>query len=193
MGARTTKAYSAVGMLCAATAALGTVTACTSGDNQPSQSAIATPAVSSTTPSSVSPTDQAKKKALEAYTAMWHDFVAAGATSDWQSPELGRHATGIALTNMSRALYADRYNGLVTKGEPTLSPTVASAEPALDPIKIIVSDCGDSTRWLKYRADNGQLSDDKPGGRRSINAIVEKQADGSWKVSDYGVHDLGTC
>ena len=36
-------------------------------------------------------------------------------------------------------------------------------------------------------------ADTKPGGRQLINAIVEKQADGSWKVSDFGVHDTGTC
>ncbi|MFD8497732.1 hypothetical protein [Amycolatopsis sp. NPDC059657] len=194
MGARTTKAQITAGMLCVATTALVTVTACSSGDDQTSRAATTTPlATSATTPSPASPADQAKQKALAAYTGMWRDFVAAGATSDWQSPELGRHATGIALTNMSRGLYADRYNGLVTKGEPTMSPNVTSAEPALDPLKIIVTDCGDSTKWLKYRADNGQLSDDKPGGRRLINAIVEKQADGSWKVSDFGVHDVGTC
>ncbi|NIH83734.1 hypothetical protein [Amycolatopsis granulosa] len=144
---------------------------------------------------SPSPTgeDQARQDALTAYRAMWEDFVQAGTTSDWQSPELGDHATGLALTNLSRGLYADHYNGLVTKGQPILNPTVSSVEPAGDPVKIIVSDCGDSTNWLKYRADNGQLADDEPGGRHAINAIVEKQADGSWKVTDYGVHDAGTC
>ncbi|WP_424187627.1 hypothetical protein ACOBQX_07470 [Actinokineospora sp. G85] len=124
---------------------------------------------------------------------MWEDFVDAGATSDWQSPKLGDHATGIALTTLTRSLYADRYNGLVTKGRPILNPTVTSSDPADNPVKIIVSDCGESTNWLKYRADNGQLSDNESGGRRAINAIVEKQSDGSWKVSDFGVHDVGTC
>ncbi|HWO67481.1 MAG TPA: hypothetical protein VNO31_46355 [Umezawaea sp.] len=137
--------------------------------------------------------DKAKNGALAAYRGMWQDFVEAGRTSDWQSSKLGQHATGIALTNLSRGLYADHYNGLVTKGEPVLNPSVSSTAPAPDPNKVIVADCGDSTNWLKYRADNGQLSDTEPGGRQMINAIVEKQADGSWKVSDFGVHDVGTC
>ncbi|NKQ59003.1 hypothetical protein HFP15_39795 [Amycolatopsis sp. K13G38] len=124
---------------------------------------------------------------------MWQDFAQAGHTSDWQSPQLGRYATGIALTNLSRGLYADHYNGLVTKGEPVLSPRVTSADPADDPAKIVITDCGDSTHWLKYRTDNGQLADDKPGGHQLINAIVEKQVDGSWEVTDFGVHDVGTC
>ncbi|MET8763061.1 hypothetical protein [Lentzea sp. NPDC004782] len=56
-----------------------------------------------------------------------------------------------------------------------------------------VTDCGDSTNALKYRKDSGQLADDVPGGKRRITATVEKQADGTWKVTDFGVLDLGTC
>lgn len=178
-------------------AGLMLLAACTPDDPATVASAPSTaaPAPSTAVSTSPSPTDEdkAKQDALTAYRAMWEDFVQAGTTSDWQSPKLGDHATGLALTNLSRGLYADHYNGLVTKGQPILNPTVSSAEPPGDPVKIIVSDCGDSSNWLKYRADNGQLADDEPGGRHAINAIVEKQADGSWKVTDYGVHDAGTC
>ena len=59
--------------------------------------------------------------------------------------------------------------------------------------RIGITDCGDSTNWLKYRKDNGMLADDVPGGRRLIKATVEKQSDGTWKVSDYGVHEIGSC
>jgi hypothetical protein len=124
---------------------------------------------------------------------MWQDFAVAGRTSDWQSPLLGQHATGIALTNLSRGLYANHYNGLVARGEPVLNPSVWSMEPADDPIKVVITDCGDSTDWLMYRRDNGQLADGETGGRRLINAIVVKQSDGSWKVSEYGIHEIGSC
>ncbi|WP_237774728.1 hypothetical protein [Actinosynnema sp. ALI-1.44] len=142
---------------------------------------------------SLSVVDKAKQDALTSYRGMWQDFVAAGTTSDWQSPKLGRYATGIALTNMSRALYADHYNGLVTKGEPTYEPSVSSVDPPDNPNKIVITDCSDDSRWLKYKAATGQLANDTPGGRHLINAIVQKQADGSWKVSEYGVHEVGTC
>lgn len=171
--------------------------ACGSGTTASPAPGMSLPGVPTTTPtppaSAVSPADKDKQDALAAYRGMWQDFVGAGTTSDWQSPTLGRYATGVALTNLSRSLYTDHYNGFVTKGEPAHSAEVSSAEPSANPTKVIVTDCSDSTNALKYRADNGQLADNKPGGRRLINAIVEKQADGSWKVSDYGVHDLGTC
>jgi hypothetical protein len=170
--------------------------ACSSGGSPATQSSArqvtsSMPPMSSTTMASAA--DRARTNALAAYRGMWADFVAAGHTSDWQSSKLGQHATGVALTNMSRGLYADHYNGLVTMGEPVLNPSVSSAEPTSAPTKVVISDCGDSTHWLKHRADNGQLADKEAGGRQAINAIVEKQSDGSWKVSDFGVHDVGTC
>jgi hypothetical protein len=106
---------------------------------------------------------------------------------------LGRHATGVALQKMSRGLYADHQNGVVTRGEPVLNPSVSSAEPAANPTKIGITDCGDSTNFLKYNAQTGQPVDDEPGGRQLINATVELQSDHSWKVSDFGVREVGSC
>jgi hypothetical protein len=181
-----------------AAAAVVAMAACSSdtASSSPSGTVQPTGQTSSTSPSPIttsSAVDKAKQNAVAAYRGMWQDFVAAGTTSDWQSPKLGRFATGIALTNMSRALYADHFNGLVTKGEPTFQPSVSTVEPADDPNKIVIADCSDGTNWLKYKAANGQLADDTPGGRHLINAIVQKQSDGSWKVSEYGVHKAGTC
>jgi len=137
--------------------------------------------------------DVAGQEALAAYRGMWADFVAAGTTSDWQSPDLGRHTTGVALTNLSRGLYADSANGLVTRGEPVLSPEVSSVEPTGAPVRVVVTDCGDSTNSLKYRLSDGTLVNEGAGGRRLINAVVERQSDGSWKVSDFGVQEIGSC
>lgn len=148
---------------------------------------------SSAPTTSASPADVASKKALAAYEGMWADFVAAGRTSDWESKRLGDHATGLALTNMSRALYADKKNKLITKGEPVLHPEVESVEPRSNPVKVVVTDCGDSSNWLKYHAKTGKQMKGSPGGQRRINAIVEKQSDGRWKVTDYGVHEVGSC
>lgn len=181
----------AVGVMVAA------VAACSSGTTSSQPPGTTQPNVQAST--SVPPTttlsvvDKSKEDALTAYRGMWQDFVTAGTTSDWQSPKLGQYATGIALTNMSRSLYADHYNGLVTKGEPTYEPAVTSADPPENPNKIVITDCSDDSRWLKYKADTGQLANDTPGGRHLVNAIVQKQSDGSWKVSEYGVHQVGTC
>ncbi|MEU0924580.1 hypothetical protein [Streptomyces malaysiensis] len=66
-------------------------------------------------------------------------------------------------------------------------------DPLSDPNTVLISDCGDSTHWLKYRADNGKLADDEPGGRRSITAEVKRQSDGKWKVTRFAVEEIGSC
>jgi hypothetical protein len=153
----------------------------------------AEPSAPSSAPPSTSPVEEAKQQALTAYRGMWDAFSEAATTSDWRSPALGRYATGVALTNLSRGLYADHYNGLVTKGTPTHSAEAASFEPQENPTTVVVTDCSASTKALKYHADTGALADETGGGRRLINGVVERQADGSWKVSDFGVHEVGSC
>lgn len=155
----------------------------------PTSTPVASPPQESPT---LSVDELAGQEALAAYRGMWEDFVVAGTTSDWQSPGLGQHATGVALTNLSRGLYADNANGLVTRGEPVLSPEVSSVEPAGAPARVVVTDCGDSANSLKYRSD-GTLVSAGSGGRRLINAVVDRQSDGSWKVSDFGVQEIGSC
>ena len=152
-----------------------------------------TSAANASTAVSASPADAAKQLAITAYLGMWRNYVDAATTSDWQSPKLAEFASGTALSTMSRGLYNDHYNGLVSRGRPVNNPTVASAEPSASPTRIVISDCGDSTNWKKYRADNDQPVTGDPGGRRLINAVVDRQADSSWKVSDFGVREVGSC
>jgi hypothetical protein len=124
---------------------------------------------------------------------MWQDMAEAGKTADWRSPKLAVHATGDALSVMSRVLYADHLNGLVSKGAPKNSPEVTSVAPSARPTTVLIEDCGDSTDWLQYTKDTGKLADDRPGGRRAITAEVKQQADGSWKVTRFAVDGLGSC
>lgn len=135
----------------------------------------------------------AGKKAIEVYVGMWQTMAVAARTSDWQSERLSRFATGYALTTISRSLYADHQNGLITLGAPKNSPAVASWEPAEEPTTVMITDCGDSTNWLKYHADTRQPANDGPGGRRAISAVVTRQSDGRWLVSDFAVREVGTC
>jgi hypothetical protein len=134
------------------------------------------------------------KIAVATYAEMWQAMARAAQTSDWQSPELSRYATGEALTTMIRSLYDDNLNKMVTRGAPGNSPVARLAEPPEDPTKVLIEDCGDSTYWLKYR-----MGTDRPagtgsgGGRRLIRAEVLRQPDGTWLVNRFAVEGLGTC
>lgn len=153
-----------------------------------------TPSASSPeTTSAVQTDDSARTSAVSAYRGMWEGFANAGNTSDPDSQLLGQHAVGAALDKLRRSLQSDREKGLVSKGKPILDPKASDAEPADVPTRVVITDCGDSTNWLKYRKDTDLLADDVPGGRRLIKAAVDKQPDGTWKVSDYAVHEIGSC
>ncbi|MFF0087495.1 hypothetical protein ACFYR1_48820 [Streptomyces canus] len=92
--------------------------------------------------SSDSPTEIARSQATTAYLGMWQDMAAAAKTSDWNAPNLARYATDDALSAISRGMYADHLNGLVTKGAPKNSPKVNSVTPSTDPTTVMISDCG---------------------------------------------------
>lgn len=167
--------------------------ACTA---QPTQSELTRPSTASSPKSSfwkASQAEIAEDKAVEVYLGMWRNMATAARTSNWQSPLLSEFATGTALTTISGGLYADHQNGLVTLGEPKNSPTVARLEPPDAPTLVRISDCGDSTNWLKYDAKTRLAADDGPGGRRAISAVVTKQQGGRWMVSDFAVREVGTC
>jgi hypothetical protein len=172
-----------------------TLTACAtnvSGSASATTHAAARPPSAPRTSSS-SPADVARQQAIAAYLGMWRNFADAATTSDWRSPALAQNATGDALSTLSRGLYADHYNGLISRGRPVNNPQVSSVDPVDSPTTVVITDCGDSTTWTKYRADNGQPANDGSSGRRQINAIVKKAVDGSWKVTDFGVQAVGTC
>lgn len=135
----------------------------------------------------------ARRQATAAYLGMWRDMAVAARTSDWRSPLLARHATGAALGAITRGMYADRRNGLVTKGAPRNAPEAARLSPRAAPVVALISDCGDSSQWLKYRKETGKLADRRPGGRQKITAEVKKQDDGTWKVARFAVEGVGSC
>lgn len=135
----------------------------------------------------------AMQPAVSAYLGMWQRMVAAAETSNWQDPSLAQYATGDALQVITKSLYTDHLNGAITKGQPKNSPHPSTADNAADPSTVLISDCGDDSGWLKYRADTGQPADNEPGGRRSITAEVRKQSNGQWRVARFAVEAAGTC
>ncbi|MGP4115286.1 hypothetical protein ACTWP5_30865 [Streptomyces sp. 4N509B] len=187
------------GACCAAIAVL-VLTACSDassaggdGSMERADSSPSTPPAGSATPTPETVVDRAKEAALAAYRGMWLDMARAARTSNWRAGYLADHATGDALTAITGSLYADHRNGLVTRGDPILYPTVSSVNPPNDPTAIMIDDCGDSTNWLKYEEDTDQLADDEPGGRQAIIAEVKRQTDGIWQVTRFAVQSVGSC
>ncbi|MBL7489721.1 hypothetical protein I6A60_29325 [Frankia sp. AgB1.9] len=134
---------------------------------------------------------QAGRDALGAYRGMWADWVAVAATSDYQDPRLAQHLSGAAFSMVYKAVYLNKSQGLVGRGQPTLSPRVTAATPADNPTRITVIDCTDDSQWLRYTLD-GKPKDDTPGGRHLTEALLLQNA-GVWKVDQLLIQEIGTC
>jgi hypothetical protein len=158
----------------------------------PSGASVSTHPPVSVTPSPTSPADIARQDAVAAYLGMWKDYAQASHTSDWQAPYLSQYASGDALQFLSRDLYADHYNGLVSKGDPVNNPRVTSVSPEDTPTSVMIDDCVDARQWLRYRTD-GSLLDDTPGALHKVLAEVRLHVDGKWRVTRFGIGDPGSC
>ena len=90
---------------------LAAVTACSSSAPEPHQSQ-ATPTLA---PSSAPASGNPRALARQAYLGMWQAFVAASRTADYQSASLAHYAAGDALSLLTRGLYQNYRNGIVTR------------------------------------------------------------------------------
>jgi hypothetical protein len=175
-----------VWLLVAAALNLSVLAGCGSATSSPGKSTAApdTPAV----PTAASPSGNPQAQAREAYLGMWHAYVAASQTADYQDPSLDHYAAGGALSVLIHGLYHEYQQGIVTRGQPTFDPAVTIAKS--DPAEADVTDCADSSRWLDYKSGKS-VSGQSPGRRR---VTAELQLFGStWKVTYLNVGKEGTC
>lgn len=145
----------------------------------------------SRTPSLEAPSQTPQEQALKAYRSMWDVYVTASNGGVVEPLDLQKYAAGSALTTLNKGLALNKSEGVVTKGNPQLSPSPVSASPSEDPSTVDISDCLDDSNWLLYKAE-GQLADNIPGGHRKVNAQVTKNTDG-WRVSSIATQGVGTC
>ena len=152
----------------------------------------ASPSTSGTSPQAAA----AVQQALAAYRAAFADWVAVtsvASKADYQNPRLDDHMTGQALSQASSTIYVNtNVDQTVSKGAPVLHPTVGELIPANDPTQVVVNDCVDTSSWLLWTSDGKHLYNNTPGGRRKTQSLVV-YADGSWKVSQMYMQNVGTC
>jgi hypothetical protein len=72
-----------------------------------------------------------------------------------------------------------------------VSPKVTPSASGAPAGSTTITDCLDSAKLLVYKTSGGR-ADAEPGGRQAVAAFVRKIGD-TWKVTDLGVHGLGSC
>jgi hypothetical protein len=155
----------------------------------------------SSAPPSLSAPSQAKSQdpaatgqtALDAYRNMWKAYQDALAIPDPTYPDLAKHATGKALTTLTKGLQSVKDQGLKGTGNIVAAPKITSFSPADAPTDIEITDCLDTSQSHIVRASTGPAYSDPPGGHRRTLATVRRQSDGGWKVDSFAVQAVGTC
>jgi hypothetical protein len=168
------------------------VTACRSGGApQPSPSPSLT--LSAPSPSPVDSAVAAVQAAVGAYQNMWVAYNTAVQVPDPNDPNLVKYASGTALKNLVNGLQSIKSQGLKGTGSVVTNPKVTAVSPTSAPTDVSLSDCLDTSGTHIVRAGPGPAYSDSPGGRRLTTATVQRQSDGSWKVTDFGIRGVGTC
>lgn len=163
--------------------------------SQPPTSSTAPSGPSGSTASSV-PLDQNSPQAQAAiatYHAMWADMVQVELTMNDQDPTLAKHLTGGALFFVQQGIHINKLDGYVAKGEPRLlHPTVKQIVGSGDGAKVLVEDCVDEGPFRLFTSDGTPVSS-TPDGRHLSQALVERQSDGSLKVTNFVFNAAGSC
>jgi len=148
------------------------------------------PAPSAAPSSTQTPDSEASARtdALRAYFGMMGDWQVAATTADDQSPTLAHHMTGQAFALVVGDISKDKRSGVVVKGQVHISPAIEQVS-ATD---AVVTDCADSTGWLKYSATAGVVAPGQVGGKHHVLAHVAA-ADGTWRVDKLDVYPIGSC
>jgi hypothetical protein len=175
----------AVFACCAAAGVAGCASGVASGQPSASPDRPPVPAESS------APAGDPRADARQAYLGMWRAFVAASRTADYQYPSLDHYAAGAALALLTRGLYQNSRDGIVTRGQPAFRPAVAMARTSQGTAEAKVTDCLDDSRTGTY-CKSGKPAAGQPPGRHLVYAWLQP-FDGTWKVTELVVEKAGTC
>ena len=142
-------------------------------------------------PSSPAPTGDPQALARAAYLGMWHEYIAAARTADYQAPGLDHYAAGGALSTLTHGLYQEHQEGEVSVGQPVLHPAVTLVTGSGSEVtEADVTDCADSSHWLDYHDGKPVIGQDLKS-RRIIARL--QPFSGTWKVTYLNVGLAGTC
>jgi hypothetical protein len=167
--------------------------ACTRQSSDKPTASSAPPSLSAPSPTKSQDPAATGQSALDAYRGMWKAYQDALAVPDPAYPDLAKHATGKALTTLTKGLQSVKDQGLKGTGNIAVAPKITSFAPADAPTDIEITDCLDTTQSHIVRASTGPQYSDPPGGHRRTLATVRRQSDGGWKVESFAVQAVGTC
>ncbi|MFI0742356.1 hypothetical protein ACH4PU_30420 [Streptomyces sp. NPDC021100] len=141
---------------------------------------------------STDPQAQEKAKVLEVYRAMTDAEARTYATAKLD-PELDKYAAHKALSDIKVTLFYQQQQGTEMKGQVSRSPKVTAIDTASDPLKAVVTDCADSSRYDEVRVKTGEVIPYKGSRRHVVTSTAERSKTGDWKFYTYVIDRERTC
>lgn len=155
--------------------------------------ATASPGPSANALDASGPNASQKKAALFAYEAMVNDWVSASLSANYKDPVLGQYASGDALLTLTKLLKSEHDKGAVSKGSPVVTGlSFGQVVPQNDPSEIVINSCLSDEAWLEYKATDGSLYNNVPGGKHRTQ-VLAKDENGVWKIDQLAINVVGTC
>ncbi|MFC4469225.1 hypothetical protein ACFPH6_32710 [Streptomyces xiangluensis] len=160
------------------------------GDNAP-----ATPTKPSPSSTLSAEEAQARKDVIAAYQRMTDEQVTAYAKASLRGSKITQYATGKALRDVKDAVFVNLQNGIVFKGEPTVTASDDDVDLNLDgtPQRATLNLCFDMNTWEPVNKTTGKsVAPPKQVKRYTVTAHLQNQGD-RWQVADETADKEETC
>lgn len=152
------------------------------------------PASPSASPSpSVDPQAAEKTAMLAVYQAFWDAQLKVYATGTMKDTGIEKVGTDKAYAKVqtTRIYYVD--NGFVMTGAPGLSPQVTSLDMTAKPPIATITDCIDSTNYVKVEKASGKPVETLDKNRRHVAAYTALKVGGAWQIRDFDISRDQLC
>lgn len=174
---------------CAVVTTVAAVTAGCSKDNK-----TAPPPSPTATPSPSADPQAAEKAALlGVYRAFWDaqlKVYTTGRMKDTGIEKVGADKA-YAKVQATRIYYMD--NGFVMTGAPVLSPQVSTMDLSTAPPSASITDCIDSTNYIKIEKQSGKPVQTLDNNRRHVATYTALKIGGAWQVRDFDISRDQLC
>jgi hypothetical protein len=157
-------------------------------DEDPSETAsqadrpVAEPSRKSTPDPTASERAAAERAVLTAYRRMQDSITAAYANPTRPHRDLQQYAADKALAEIYETLYFYEKNGIVLRGEPTISPRVTSVDLDGIPRVATIVDCFDQRNWVPVDAKTGESVSAPGQNHRYVITSVARELEGRWYI-----------
>lgn len=130
---------------------------------------------------------------LSVYRAFWDAQLKVYTTGTMKDSGIEKVGTDKAYAKVqaTRIYYVD--NGFVMTGAPGLSPKVSRVDMAATPPSATITDCIDSTNYIKVEKKSGKPVETLDKNRRHVATYTALKIGGAWQIRDFDISRDQLC